>query len=417
MKDFKYIVVGGGMAGGKALEAIRKKDDRESIALIAKEAHRPYERPPLSKKLLRGEAKVESVFLQDLEFYQDQRIELILGVSVEQINPKEHSLVLGDGRTLGYSKLLLATGGKAILLEMPGSDLDNVYTLRELEDSLAIRGTVEKGSNVVVMGGSFIGCEAAASLSQIGGDVTQIFPENHLLEKVLPVEASGLLEKIFDDRGIKRMSGTVAEEIQGAGKVEQVILDDGRPIQADVVVMGVGIKLNTALAGNAGLNLRGNDQAVVVNRYLQTSDKDIYAAGDIAAWPSERYDSLLRVEHWDVARRQGKIAGQNMVQRGKIYDALPYFFSDIFDLSFEVWGDLSDWERTVLRGTYSDMSFAISYFAKDRLVGILAAGRPEGERGPIQDLVTKGPSYDQVADDFADENRDLAQLIKRISDK
>jgi len=417
MTNFNYLVVGGGMAGGKAVEAIRKADGSGSIALIAKEAHRPYERPPLSKKLLRGEAAVDSVYLQDLEFYRDQQIELISGVSVEQINPEEHSLELGDGRILGYSKLLLATGGKAILLEMPGSDLDNVYTLRELKDSLAIRSTVGKRSKVVVMGGSFIGCETAASLSQIGGDVTQVFPENHLLEKILPVEASSLLEKIFDDRGIKRLSGTVAEEIKGGDKVEQVILDNGRKIQADVVVMGVGIKLNTALAKEAGLKLRENDRAVVVNRYLQTSDEDIYAAGDITAWPSERFDSLLRVEHWDVARRQGRIAGQNMVERAKIYDALPYFFSDIFDLSFEVWGDLSDWERTVLRGIYSDRSFAISYFAKDRLVGILTSGRPEEERGPIQDLVMKGPCYDQVADAFADANQDLAQLVKKMSDK
>jgi 3-phenylpropionate/trans-cinnamate dioxygenase ferredoxin reductase component len=188
-------------------------------------------------------------------------------------------------------------------------------------------------------------------------------------------------------------------------------LSNGAMPTVDLVVMGVGILLNTHLAEAAELDIQDNDKAVLVNRQLQTSQPDIYAAGDIAAWPSETFDKRLRVEHWDVARSQGLQAGRNMAGAGEPYTPLPYFFSDLFDISFEVWGDLSSWDETVRRGELDTRNVAFYYFAEGKLTGVLAMGRPENEREPMQELVRARLSYDDVAKQLRDESTNLSELV------
>ncbi len=410
MKKFTYLVLGGGIAGGKAVEAIRKNDRKASIALVTDEPHRPYQRPPLTKGFLRDEADLESVFLEEEDYYDEKDIQIIAGKKAIGIEPDKHQVNLEDQTTLEYSKLLLATGGKAVTLDIPGSDLDGVFSIREIEDSRTLRDAVGKGSRVLVMGGSFIGCETAASLTQMGAEVAQIFPEENLLEKILPHEASQYLRKIYEERGIRVISGTVAEKLQGQKSLTRAVLVSGELLEIDLVVMGVGIRLNTDLAKQAGLDLDDADQAVLVDGQLRTSHEDIYAAGDIAAWPDENDGTRLRVEHWDVARRQGQVAGRNMTGQEERYNALPYFFSDLFDLSFEVWGNLDRWNKTVLRGSYDSGSFAIYYFFEDKLVGVLAVARPDHERQPMQQLVKKQPVYAEIADVLKNQDQDLSEL-------
>jgi EmrB/QacA subfamily drug resistance transporter len=416
MKTYKYVIVGGGLAGGRACEGIRKVDSEGSIVLVTQEPHRPYERPPLSKKYLRDEVGLERVYLQDEGYYAEHHVDLIQGVKATALDTDARTVKLEDGQTLEYEKLLLATGGQAWRLPLPGADLENVFTLRTIEDSQHIREAVGDGKRALVMGGSFIGAEVSASLAQLGVDVTEIFPESRLLELIVPPEVSQHLKALFEEHGVRVLPGVVAEKLEGDGRVERAVLDNGDTLAVDLVVMGVGIKLNTGLAREAGLDTREEDGAVIVDENLRTSDTHIYAAGDIAAWPDATFDRQLRVEHWDVARRQGLRAGRAMAGDEEAYTALPYFFSDLFDLSFEVWGDLSNWERTVLRGSLEKGSFAYYYFAQDRLTGVLAVGRPDAERASMQSLVEARPAYDEVAAGLQDESVDLADLVDQEED-
>ena len=411
METYKYVIVGGGLAGGRACEGIRKVDGEGSIALVAQEPHRPYERPPLSKKYLRGEVGLERVYLQDEGYDAEHNVDLIQGVKATALDTEARTVKLEDGQTLEYEKLLLATGGQARRLPLPGVDLENVFTLRTIEDSQHIREAAGDGKRALVMGGSFIGAEVSASLAQLGVDVTEIFPESRLLELIVPPEVSQHLNALFEKHGVRVLPGVVAEKLEGDGRVARAVLDNGDTLEVDLVVMGVGIKLNTGLAREAGLDTREEDSAIIVDENLRTSDTHIYAAGDIAAWPDATFDRQLRVEHWDVARRQGLRAGRAMAGDEEAYTALPYFFSDLFDLSFEVWGDLSNWERTVLRGSLAEGSFAYYYFEQDRLTGVLAAGRPDAERASMQSLVEARPAYDEVAEGLQDESVDLADLL------
>jgi NADPH-dependent 2,4-dienoyl-CoA reductase/sulfur reductase-like enzyme len=306
---------------------------------------------------------------------------------------------------------LLATGARARRLPLPGNELAGVFTLRTIENSNAIRNAAGAGKRALVLGGSFIGSEVAASLTQLGVDVTMVFPESRLLERVAPEELSAYLRQKYAGKGIKVLSGTKPVRLDGNGAVERAELDDGQTLSVDMVVMGVGIELDTELARNACLEL-DEEGALVVNGALQTSDPDIYAAGDIAAWPSFTFDKRLRVEHWDVARSQGLRAGRNMAGENKMYTALPYFFSDLFDFSFEVWGDLSSWDQTVLRGTLESGSFAFYYFDGGQMTGVLAVDRPDEEREPMQHLVRTRVRHEGVASRLRVEEAGLDQLIQ-----
>jgi 3-phenylpropionate/trans-cinnamate dioxygenase ferredoxin reductase subunit len=411
MQSYKYVIIGGGLAGQRAGDGIRKVDAEGTIALVTAEPHMPYERPPLSKGYLTGKKGLDRVYLKEDAYYAQSAIEVITGTQATRIDLGARSVALSDGRVLEYDKLLLATGGRAWRLPIPGNDLPGVFTLRTIEDSDGIREAAQHGKQALVLGGSFIGSEVASSLAQLGLSVTMVFPEGRLLELVVPQELSALLHAKYVANGVRILSGTKPERLEGNGKVERAALDSGEALDVDLVVMGVGVRLNSELAHDAGLEM-GERGAVVVDETLRTSDPHIYAAGDIAAWPDPTFGKRLRVEHWDVARRQGLRAGRNMAGEIKPYTSLPYFFSDLFDFSFEVWGDLSAWDRTVTRGTLESGSFALYYFAQRKMVGVLAVGRPDEERKPMQALVKARPVYEDVKARLTDEEVDLSTLVE-----
>ena len=411
MKPYKYVIIGGGLAGGRAGDGIRKVDMEGAIALVTGEHHMPYERPPLSKGYLTGKEGLDHVYLKEDTYYAQNNIEVISGVRATKVDPAAHSVTLDDGRVLGYEKLLLATGGHAWRLPIPGSDLSGVFTLRTIEDADGVRKAAKSGKRALVLGGSFIGSEVAASLAQLGLSVTMVFPEARLLARIVPEELSTFLHAKYRANDVRILSGTKPERLEGNGQVDRVKLDNGDSLDIDLVVMGVGIRLYTELAREAGLELADRG-AVVVDEMLRTSDLDIYAAGDIAAWPDPTFGKRLRVEHWNVARGQGLRAGRNMAGEEKPYTTLPYFFSDLFDLSFEAWGDLTAWDQTVLRGTLEEGSFALYYFDQGKMVGVLAAGRPDEERKPMQALVKARLAYGDVAAKLSDEGADLSTLIE-----
>lgn len=418
METYEYVIIGGGIAGGKACEGIRKVDERGHIVLVTDEPHRPYERPPLSKEYMVGEKGLSHVYLRPESYYPEHNVEVWTGVQATAVSPASHLLTLGNGEQLRYNKLLLATGGRARRLSLPGNDSPGVFTLRTIEDSDAIKEAAETAEHALILGGSFIGSEVASSLTQLGVDVTMVFPESRLLERVVPEELSAFLHQMYKDRGVRILPETAAQELSGNTKVTEAQLDSGESLSIDMVVMGVGINLNTQLARDAGLELT-EEGAIAVDEYLRTSDHDIYAAGDIAAWPSITFREAalsggpkrLRVEHWDVARSQGLRAGGNMAGDQAPYTTLPYFFSDLFEFSFDAWGDLSEWETTVLRGDLERGSFAYFYFREARLVGVLAVGRPDAETEPMKKLVRLGPQHEKVAEALRAEETSLSKLI------
>jgi 3-phenylpropionate/trans-cinnamate dioxygenase ferredoxin reductase subunit len=417
MNEYTTIIVGGGLAGQRAAQGIRKVDTGSSAALVTAEPHVPYERPPLSKGYLTGKEGLDAAYLQDDAWYDENGIELMRDLRVTEVDAEAHTIALDDGQELAYEKLLLATGGHARRLSIPGADLDHVFTLRTIEDSDAIRAAAESAERALVLGGSFIGSEVAASLTQIGLDVTMVFPEPRLLERIAPEPFSDFLHDKFAGEGVHLLSGTKPERLEGDGAVARAVLSSGETLPFDMVVMGVGIRLNTELAEGAGLELTERRE-VVVDEYLRTSDADIYAAGDIAAWPDPTFGKRLRVEHWDVARRQGLRAGRNMAGEQEPYISLPYFFSDMFDLSFEVWGNLMSWDQTVLRGEIGSPSFKLFYFGQGqgdgrrRLVGVLTVGRLGDVRKVIPRLVKARLAYGDVAEVLHDEDVALSTLIE-----
>lgn len=413
MESYKYLIIGGGLAGGRTCQGIRRVDEEGSIALVSAEEHIPYERPPLSKGYFIGEDPLEKVFVKERSYYDENGIDLILGVTANAINPDEHTVALSDGQAIQYEKLMLATGGSAKSLPLPGTNLGGVYTLRTIEDSQAIQQAANENDRALVVGGSFIGSEIAAGLAMRGvEEITMIFLESRLLERMAPEEMSHYIEDRFKAEGIRIRPATRPARFEGNGNLESVRLEDGEEIEVEMAVLGVGIALNTRLAEGAGLEL--NDEgAILVDEYLRTSHPDIYAAGDIASWPDPTFDKRMRVEHWDVARAQGYRAGRNMAGQEGSYTRLPYFFSDLFDLSFEAWGDFAEWDRTVRRGSLGDeANVAYFYFRDGTLVAAVSMGRPDDERDPIQDLIKARAAYDDVAEQVQDEDVDLADLTK-----
>jgi NADPH-dependent 2,4-dienoyl-CoA reductase/sulfur reductase-like enzyme len=411
MREVQYLVIGGGIAGGKALEGVREVDPDGSLALITRENHPPYHKPPLSKDYLREEADLEDVYLKTEEAYQDLDVDLILGREAVEIDPENKTVTLEDGEEIKYDRLTLATGGSANKLPLWGSELERVFTLRSIEDSQRIREAAGPNTRALVMGGSFIGAEVTASLSQMGCQVVEIFPESRLLEHIAPEALSARLTRMLEEQDIRVLPGTVAESLEGEQTVRRAVLDNGERLDLDFVVMGVGISLNTKIAEAAGIEVR-QDGSVVVDDKLRTNQPAIYAAGDVTAFPGEYQDGMLHVEHWDVARGQGLTAGRNMAGADEAYTELPYFFSDILDFSFEVWGELTGWEDAVLRGSLEDNSFAYYFFRDGKLAGVLASGRPDEEREAMQTLPRQRPAQDQVADVLADEGADLDQLLE-----
>jgi len=409
MNDYDYVIIGGGLASARACEGIRELDSSGSIALVTAEPRLPYHRPPLSKAYLRGERPLARLYVQQESFYREHRITVLPGTEATRITRRSRRVSLASGESIGYGELLLATGGRAWRLPLSGADLPGVFTLRTVDDCDAIRAAVSGARQVVVIGGSFIGCEVAASLTQMGVPVTMCFLEEYPLQALVPPELGQLIRSMLEERGARVIAATRPERIMGDGRAERVQLENGMLLDADVVIMGVGIRLNTQLARDAELELT-EMSGVVVDEHLRTSDPHIWAAGDIAAWPDPHSGQRIRVEHWDVAYNQGHCAGRNMAGADEPYRILPHFFSDILDLSFEAWGTLARSERILVRGSVAERSVSYWYVHEGRVLGVLAIGRPEPEREAMQALVARGPLAAEVEVGLMDTGVDLASL-------
>ncbi len=360
-----FVIVGGGMAGAKAAETLREEGFNGRVVLIGAESLRPYERPPLSKDYLRGETEQEKVHVHGEAYYGEHDIDLRLGREVSRVDTGSHEVALDDGETLRYDRLLLATGAEPRRLPIPGADLDGVLYLRTVPDSDRIRERLDRGGSLVVVGAGWIGAEVAASARQRGMEVTIVEPMSVPLERVLGPEMGAFYRDVHADKGVRLLLGTGVEGFEGGTAVERVRTNDGRTLDCDAVVVGVGVKPTTALAEAAGLAM---GDGVLADELLQTSAEGVFAAGDVVSAQHPFYGQRIRVEHWANALEQGPAAARNMLGAGAPYDKLPYFFSDQYDVGMEYAGYATSWDRVVVRGDLAGREFIAFWLAGDRVL-------------------------------------------------
>jgi len=360
-----FVIVGAALAGAKAAEALRSEGFDGRIALIGAESERPYERPPLSKDLLRGESEVEGARVHEAGFYEEKDIELRTGVTVEAIDTAASEVALAGGERLAYDRLLLTTGAEPRRVPVPGADLEGVHYLRDLGDSAAIGERIAAGGRLVVIGAGWIGSEVAASARQKGCEVAVVEMTDVPLERVLGREVGAIYGDIHRDHGLELHTGVGVQAIEGDGRAERVRLSDGRALDCDFVVVGVGVVPRTALAEQAGIAV--ND-GIVVDEHLQTSVPGIYAAGDVANAFHPFYGHHLRVEHWANALNQPATAAQSMLGKEASYERLPYFFSDQYEVGMEYAGFAREWDEVVFRGDTAAREFIAFWVSGGRVV-------------------------------------------------
>jgi 3-phenylpropionate/trans-cinnamate dioxygenase ferredoxin reductase component len=363
--DQTHVIVGASLAGAKAAETLREEGFDGRVVLVGSEHDLPYERPPLSKDYLRGEAGRDKVQVHPDGFYAEREIELRLGRTAVSLDPATRAVTLDDGERLAYDRLLLATGAEPRRLRIPGAELDGVLYLRTVEDSDALRARLDRGGSVVVVGAGWIGAEVAASARQRGLDVTVLDPLSVPLERVLGAAVGGIYRDIHSDHGVRMLMGTGVEAFEGDGAVERVRTSDGRGLDCDFAVVGIGVEPRSQLATEAGIAV---SDGVSVDACLRTDADGVFAAGDVAHAEHPFYGERIRVEHWANALNQGPAAARNMLGQELPYERLPYFFSDQYDVGMEYSGFARSWDRVVLRGDPAGREFVAFWLAGDRVL-------------------------------------------------
>ncbi|HIH2751608.1 FAD-dependent oxidoreductase [Burkholderia aenigmatica] len=373
--DRVMAIVGAGHAGGRAAQVLRESGWGGRIVLIGAEAHLPYERPPLSKGVLTGERSAAQCRLRDPEAWAADRIEPVVA-TVERIDPCAREVRVSGDRVFGYDALLLATGGRARRLAIPGATLDGVFALRTLDDAAALGARLVPDARVVLIGGGFIGLEVAASARLRGCRVTVLDAASHLLGRAVPETIAARVHALHERQGVAiRVNRKPVAIERTAGGALAVVLDDGDTLIADTVVAGIGIEPADELARDAGLAV---ERGIVVNARLETSARGIYAAGDVAVFPSHRSGRLVRQETWHGAETQARVAARNMLGADEPYRAMPWFWSDQYDAQLQVAGEPALGERSVARVLGDDAEIHFHFDVDGRLVAASGFGRASG---------------------------------------
>ena len=364
----RIVIVGGGAAGFGAAEMLRRQEFRGSIVMLSHDAAPPVDRPNLSKDYLAGSAPEDWLPLRPDEFYTEAAIDLRLKTEVASIDTGARNVVLADGKTIAYDRLLLATGAEPVRLPIPGADQPHVHVLRSLADCRAIIGLTNGARRAVVIGASFIGLEVAASLRARNVEVHVVGLEQRPMERVLGSEMGDFIRALHEEHGVIFHLGDTVTAIDG----KRATLKSGGVIEAELVVVGVGVRPRLALAEKAGLAI---DRGVAVNALLETSAPGIYAAGDIARWPDRHSGQNIRVEHWVVAERQGQTAARNMLGQREPFNAVPFFWSQHYDVPINYVGHSEAWDEIAVDGGIAGKDCLVRYKNKGRLLAIASIYR------------------------------------------
>lgn len=388
---FKYIIVGGGLAGASAIEGIREHDTSGSIALFGKENHLPYDRPPLSKGLWLGKTTLDKLPVHDAGFYVRHNVRLNLGREIVGIDPQKKQVSDKDENRYAYDKLLIATGGAPRALSFAG---DAVRYFRTVDDYHTLHDAAERLEEFIFIGGGFIGAELAAALRLMNKKVTMIFPDEFILQKVLSPGLAAYVTNYYRAKGVTVLSGEVPTSIDRSNGNTRVLTKSGNIIEGDIAVAAIGLNLHVEMVKQAGIKV---ENGISVNNLLQTSDSNVFAAGDVAFFTSKSLEKSIRVEHWNNAQVQGTCAGENMAGAKKPYDYLPYFYSDLFDLGFEAVGELdarmqtfADWKEEFREGV-------VYYLEAGKVKGVLLWNVWE-KVGAARELINKKQSYKKPHD-------------------
>lgn len=411
--DERFVIVGAGLAGAKAAEALRDLGFDGRIVLLGEEAERPYERPPLSKNYLQGRSEKEKIYVHPEGWYTQHNVDLRLRTKATSIDLTARRVDLAEGSPIGYDRLLLATGASPRLLAVPGGDAHRVFMLRRIEDCEQLKVTFKTASKVALVGAGWIGLEVAAAAREAGLDVTVLERGTIPLLKVLGEEVAGVFLALHRRHDVDVRLGVQVAEITGSDprRATGVRLGDGTRIDADLIVAGIGAIPNDELARAAGLVV---DNGIIVDEHLRSSDPDVFAAGDVARAFHPVLGKHIRIEHWANAFNQPEVAAASMLGIDAVYDRLPYFYSDQYELGMEYSGyvEPGDYDEVVFRGNRDALEF-IAFWVKDHRV---LAGMNVGiwdETENIRALITSRRQIDSAT--LADSDTRLADLVERVA--
>jgi 3-phenylpropionate/trans-cinnamate dioxygenase ferredoxin reductase subunit len=403
------LIVGAGVAGVSCAEALRERGFDGSVLLAGREPQAPYERPPCSKDLLRGESTPDDALLHPAEWYAEHDVELLTRTSVMKLDTDARTATLSTKDTVGFDRALLATGANVRRLRVDGGDLDGIHYLRALGNAASIRADAEQAERAVLIGGSYIACEVAASLTAMGKRCTLVMIEDAPLSGHFGAAAGRFFAGALDAHGIECVTADPLARFEGDGRVQRVVCESGRVIETDMVVLGTGAMPDVMLARSSGLEL-GETGGVRCSQTLATSAPGVWCAGDPCEYDSVVHGRRLRVEHFEVAAAQGRYAASAMLGETAPYDEVPYFWSDLADwCTLEYVGPAERWDREVVRGSLDEGEFTIFYLDAGRLAAALTVGRSD-DLEHAKRLIAGREELGERADALADAATDLAEI-------
>ena len=403
-----FLLIGGGMASAHCAAELRRRGAEGSVLLVGREPEPPYERPPISKEYMRGEAERAEAYVNPPSWYEENEVELLSGTNVMSLDPEARTAKLQGGEEVAFGKALVATGAIVNILRVEGAENEGIHYLRAFGNADAIRADAEAAEHVVLIGGSYIGTEVAASLTAKGTRCTIVAMEDVVLSRTFGEDAGRWFQGRLESNGVTFHGGEELEAFEGDGRVKAVLTKSGLSIECDAVVVGAGVKADAMLAQRAGLEV---EDGVVCDSKLQTSVEGIYAAGDCCSYDSVVHGRRLRVEHWDVAMQQGLHAAGNMLGEDRDYDVVPYFFSDLADwASLEYVGPAQDWDEEVWRGSRDEGEFSVWYLKDGRVAGALSVERPE-DLAEARRMLADGVDVSAARETIADPGADLSEVV------
>jgi 3-phenylpropionate/trans-cinnamate dioxygenase ferredoxin reductase subunit len=376
-RSVEFLLIGG-FACGYAAAELRKQGAEGDILLVGREPDPPYERPPITKEYLRGESTRDDAYVNPLDWYEANGVELRTGTNVMSLDPEGRTVKLQGGDEIEFGKALIATGANVNILRVDGANLDRIHYVRTLGNSDNIRADAEKADRAVFVGGSYIACEAAASLTAKGTDCALVMMEEVALSRTFGDEAGRWFQDVLESHGIEFHGGESLAAFEGDDHAGAVVTESGKTIEGDMVIVGAGVRPDVMVAEKAGLEIDQERGGILCDETLQTSVEGIYAAGDVCSYQSKVHGRRLRVEHWDVAMQQGQHAARAMLGDAKPYEVVPYFFSDLADwASLEYVGPAMNWDEVVFRGDRDSGEFLVFYVKDGKVAGALSVERSE----------------------------------------